>query len=208
MNDVTGPVTVTGNMASAMTISGGNEFKSSLDARDVSNLVGGDIGRNVGSAISLGRNVANLTRGSDIVFVGETESVWGGSRTPVFELDISFLCLSTSPALANANDITTKVNNLMRGVYPNISGTGRLSKTFKAPLGYTRNDTNQGKATLLIGNWFRADKLIFDSVSFTYSKEINRLGKPIYANGRVTLKPYRGISYREFSRYFLNGGAA
>jgi hypothetical protein len=204
LNNINGQVTtVQGNLQSDLTIGGGNDFGDGLDLADAAGIFSSGAAQAINSVVGTARGIRKTFTGRDIVNVWETEAVWKGSNRPTFELDLTFLCLGTTGDIAQKTDVITRVNSLMRAVYPDMSGSGAVTRVFTPPLGYTRKDTDLGKVTLRIGNWFYAKRLVAEACSFTYSKETNRLGKPMYATGRVVLRPYRGISYKEFQKYFV-----
>jgi hypothetical protein len=195
------PTVVRGNIQSEFSIGGRNEFGKGLDIAGAAGLVSGGAARAIASATKAVSGALRTIRGRDVVPVWETEAVWGGGGKPVFDLELTFLCVSTKPSEAQTYSVTRRVNALMRAVYPDLDAKG--IRTFRPPLGYTRSDSVGGKIDLKIGNWFFARKLVCEAASFEYSREVNRLGQPLFAKGRVTLTPYRSISYREFLKYFV-----
>ena len=93
----------------------------------------------------------------------------------------------------------------------------------KAPLGYgLQGFDNTGNITqpipnttlqLYIGNWFKADNLLIDSISgITFSKEIiapdprgqqnKASGKPLYVRANLALRPYKMVTVEDFMKYF------
>lgn len=99
-----------------------------------------------------------------------------------------------------------------------------------APFGYNPTWENGGelknKCSISIGKWFRATNLIISSIdNIEFSKEVvapylgddsvkrkvegptlydNDNGYPLYAKCSITFEPYRPISAKEFSEYFIN----
>jgi hypothetical protein len=146
------------------------------------------------------REGATASTGADRMstIVG-SQQVWTGSRTPTFSIDITFVCLNAEDPKEN---VVTKVNKLMRAVYPD-----RVGPYLAPPLGYktsilTDNVSLAGKSRLTIGTWFSASYLIIEDVQFSFSKELNKNGKPIYATGNVVLRPFRQITYQEYIGWF------
>lgn len=56
--------------------------------------------------------------------------------------------------------------------------------------------------TLRVGNWFEAPRLLVDSVTPSFSKEVVRSGNPLLMTINLVLRPYRKITFEEFSGYF------
>lgn len=201
-------VDVLGYSLSDFAVSGGNQYESFSNAID--NLASGALGQTVGSVVSKARSgiksietISTIIGGqSQFTSPEETRATWSGSNLPSFQLELQFLCLdSENPS----EDVVTKVNSLMRAVYPDIGKANTLNvNIFKAPLGYSSKDNNNGKFTISIGKWFQGTKMVIENISFTYGKELNRNGKPIYANGAITFRPYKMISYKQFVSYFRN----
>lgn len=204
LHNANGEVTnVRANLQTDVTIGGGNDFGDGLNLAGAAGILSSTAAGAVSSAIGTLSDIRKTFQGRDIVHVWETEAVWRGSGRPTLELDLTFLCLSTSGDIGQKTDVPTRVNQMMRAVYPDMSGSSTFTRILTPPLGYTRKDNDDGKIDLRIGNWFYAKRLVAEAASFTYSKEVNRLGQPIYAAGRVVLRPYRAISYKEFLKYFL-----
>jgi hypothetical protein len=204
LNDISGAQTIIeGNLQTEITIGGGANYGKGLDIEQAAGIVSGSAASAIGAARNIGSSFSKVVRGRDVVPVWETEMVWQGGGKPTFEVDLTFVCLSTKEADRYSQDVLAKTNDLLRAVYPNLSGTPvKKFSLFSPPLGYTRDDTVKGKIDLQVGNWLFARKLIAENASFTTSKEVNRFGKPIYATGRITLTPYRSISYKEYLSYF------
>jgi hypothetical protein len=155
-----------------------------------------DVQRTAGMAGSL------ISGSNQAINVAQTETTWQGANKPTFQIDVSLICLKAGDP---RYDVTKMVAKFMRLVYPDISPSGFM----RPPLGYTSsivgkfsNNGEKGKVSLKLGNWFFARKLIVETCNFTFSKVLNRDGKPLYAEGSITLIPYRLISYKEFLEYF------
>jgi hypothetical protein len=188
-------------------VSGGNNYdgqgamlESAMNAGI--NLLPGFVGKlaaGAKEAYDKGQMVRTATTGADrsSTFIG-SQQVWTGSKVPSFSIDLTFVCLDAGDP---REDVVTKVNTLMKAVYPEKNGL-----FIAPPMGYRTNVkgglTMAGKATLTIGNWFHARYLIIEDVQFSFSKEMNKNGKPIYATGNVILRPYRQITYAEYKGYF------
>lgn len=201
---------VEGSTQSDFGVSGGNSYDgqgSMLEslANDIANQAAkikyvGWMAGAAKAAYDKNREANTATTGADrySTLIG-SQQVWTGSRTPTFTIDLTFVCLDSGLASQN---VVSKVNKLMRAVYPTSPDNFYLSP----PLGYA-TDVNgslslAGKARLTIGSWFSASYLIIEDVQFSYSKELNKNGKPIYAVGNVTLRPFRQITYDEYIGWF------
>lgn len=191
-----------GVVTSDFAVSGGNQFESISDA--ISNIASGTLGKGLGSIVdklksarSAGETLKATTGGGQSQFTNqlETRATWSGSNLPQFNFEIQFICLDSEDP---RQDVVEKVNSLMRAVYPDKKASG----FFTAPLGYSTKENNAGKFDISIGDWFRGTKMIIENISFTYGKEVNRKGKPIYANGNITFRPFQMITYKEFTKYF------
>lgn len=55
---------------------------------------------------------------------------------------------------------------------------------------------------LRIGEWFEASQLLIENVNVRFSKEISPNGTPLLLYLDVTFRPYRNITFSEFSKYF------
>ena len=146
------------------------------------------------------------TTGAGVLAIPQfmTQKVWKGSQAPSFTVNVLFLCLKADDA---KQKVTTKVNSIMEYLYPRKLDGGILS----APKGYNPGSNGilgkgkvarTGVVTLQLGRWFSASSLVIDNASFEYSKELNRFGEPIYAQGTVTLSPIEVITFKQFKRYF------
>jgi len=143
-----------------------------------------------------------LSGSNQAINAAQTEATWQGANKPTFQIDVNLICLKAGDP---RYDITKMVAKFLRLVYPDISPSGFM----RPPLGYTSsiagkfsNNGEKGKVTLKLGDWFTARKLVVESCTFTFSKTLNRDGKPIYAEGSIILLPYRLISHKELLAYF------
>lgn len=194
---------VTGNMQTDLSVTGRSDYGQGLDLAGAAGLASGRLGGAVASARSLAGDISGVVTGREIVPVWESESVWKGSGQPFINLELTFLCMTTSGPDAARSDVIDRVNTVMKAVYPSATKEGgRIGKVFTPPLGYQRDETERGKCTVTVGSWFKARKLVMENASFSLSKEVNRLGRPLYAVGQVTLKPYRAITFEEYRAYF------
>lgn len=200
--------TVEGVLQNDLAVTGSNNYS---DRIDVVEQAAGGLGGIIKSAVDTysaaagtGGAIRGALSGSRFVPVWESEKVWSGSGRPVFAMELTFVCEKSGDERYN---VVNKVNQLMRGVYPDtksqyFNALNTSFNIFTAPLGYSTNNSPLGKCELLIGGWFRAPLLVMERCSFSFSKEVNRDGRPIYATGIVELTPYRAISYDEYLGYF------
>lgn len=195
---------IEGWVNSELTIGGGNRFDTFQAAlSEGAGLLGDNIvGRTAQTAVSEfgggGKlsTISNLARGANVSRAQDmSRSTWGGSNKPVFSMELLFFCLDSQDT---KQDVTAKIKTLLRAVYPDVQ-----NGLFKPPMGYNSTNTNTGKFTIQIGQWFRGTKMVIENFSMTPSKEVNINGKPISANGAITFSPYRDISLAEYKRYFL-----
>lgn len=199
---------VSGNTQSDFGVSGGNSYDgqgamleslANAAANRIDTATNTGIATGAIAAYNLVREVSTAATGADRMSTKlGSQQVWTGSRTPTFNIDLTFVCLDSGNP---KEDVATKVNSLMRAVYPEDSGM-----YLAPPLGYATSVggalTLAGKARLTIGTWFSASYLIIEDVQFSFSKELNKNGKPIYATGQVSLRPYRQITYKEYMGWF------
>lgn len=200
--------TVTGVTQSDFGVSGGNSYDGQGALLDSAanagiNMLPGFLGKMAAGAKELyekGQMVRTATTGADrsSTFIG-SQQVWTGSKVPSFSIDLTFICLNSGDP---KESVLTKVNKLMQAVYPTKNGL-----FIAPPLGYRTSvkggNTLAGKATLKIGKWFLAPYLIIEDVQFSFSKEVNSIGEPIYATGNIVLRPFKQITYDEYKGYFI-----
>jgi hypothetical protein len=133
----------------------------------------------------------------------QTVSAWHGSEGPVFALNVLFLTLRST------DNILQQVKSLYSTVLPQRTGVGDTGKVdigqVRAPLGYFPDTSLSplGTLTVAVGKWFLAQNLLAIGVNFTFSKETTTNGQPLYAMGTVVLKPFRNLSYDEFSAFLI-----
>lgn len=179
-------------------ISGGNDFTTAGEVlRDLP--ISGQILETKDKAASL----VKLT-GRSAVSQFETRLAWSNSLKPNFQVDLTLYSEETFPS-TNPNSPLNQYLRIKSGVLPSAQG-----KFFRAPLGYKIADGRgnslapTGTLSLEIGEWFRATKLVMTSENFSFSRETNSLGDPLFIQGSVTLEPYKAITYDEFQDYFRN----
>lgn len=115
-------------------------------------------------------------------------------------------------------DVRQPILELLSCVYPSIPafdatvGGEKLSFMLLAPNGYKAIRSSEtgglpagrGLCTVIIGKHFRARNMVLQSVSPTFSKEIQTNGTPIYATVDLTFVPYRILTYDEIKSFFIS----
>ena len=137
---------------------------------------------------------------------GQTIKSWTGSNRPVFELPLMFVRVRLT------DDVEKETLKLYKGVFGTTAGGGITSR-FRAPLNYAPafgRAAASGTATMRIGRWFSASNLIFNTVNFNFADTPTDGGKPLWAEGSISLEPFRAITFNEFQNYFraIGGGGA
>jgi hypothetical protein len=202
--------TVIGYTQNDFGVSGGNSYdgQGSLLKSGV-NAVANTIDRATKTGIASGavsaydnvNDAITATTGADRMTTKlGSQQVWTGSRVPTFNIEMTLVCLN---AVDPNQSVVKRVNDLMKAVYP----TDALGGLYLAPpLGYATNVNGSlsmaGKSSLSIGTWFHASYLIIEDVNFQFSKELNKRGQPIYAAGSISLRPYRQVTYKEYTGWF------
>jgi hypothetical protein len=188
--------TVTGYMSRPIEIGGNNDFNSpdiagsQHAASDVVNAAYKAINAIAGAhkAMVLQKNL------------GQTILAWTGSGKPQFHIALMFF------AVRIGDDPTIPWRKLMRGVLPTAGNGIWPINQIVSPLEYSVDParaTATGTSMLEIGQWFQADGLIIRDVRWTASVEITSQGTPLYAEGTVTMEPFRTITIDEFEEYFM-----
>lgn len=130
---------------------------------------------------------------------GQTIKSWTGSNRPVFEVPLMFVRVRLT------DDVEAETLKLYKGVFGTSVGGGALSR-FRAPLNYAPTFSGtvaaSGTVSLAIGKWFLAHGLVINTVNFNFADTPTDGGKPLWAEGSVSLEPFRAITYNEFRNYF------
>lgn len=135
---------------------------------------------------------------------GQTIKSWTGSNRPVFELPLMFLRIRLT------DDVEAEALKVYRGTFGTSVGGG-LTSRFRAPLGYAPafgRAEAKGTVTMRIGRWFSASNLIINTANFNFADVPTEGGKPLWAEGSVSLEPFRAITYQEFRNYFRLVGSS
>jgi len=191
-----------GLTSTELSVKGGNSYESI--ASKASGLISAvDTGLSALKTLSDLKGASGAGMGSTPKLL--TRQVWSGSDSPAFNVTMVFVCTdSVNPK----QSVVSKVNAIMEYLYPrstfNKKVFGQSTAILTAPAGYNPI-TRSGLVRLNIGTWFSAGNLIIETANFDYSKEMNRVGEPIYAIGQVMLKPFDAITYKEFKDYFKGG---
>jgi hypothetical protein len=190
-------------MNSELSVRGGNSYDTLMDRAGV---LGNFVGKAAGLATDI-RDLMSIGGGANISATPKelTKLVWSGSDTPVFTVNVIFICKKSTDSKER---VIPKVNAIMEYLYPTTGKTFKAKginaklTVLSAPMQY--NGFNQdGLVTLRLGTFFRASNLVIESAQFDYSKELNAVGEPIYAVGQVILKPVRAVTFKEFNSYFI-----
>jgi hypothetical protein len=208
---------VEGNLQNDFSVSGSNSFDEQ----------GAHIESVVSSVPVVGQGVHMKRAGESIASAGTganqfltqigSQLTWQGSKSSALNIELTFVCLNSDAA---DQDVPTRVNTIMRAVYPEIEENKTGGLLFRPPMGYSTEvfgrdknnvlslrsvSTNNGKSILEIGDWFRAEYLVIEDVQFSFSKELNKNGRPIYAVGSVAMRPYKTLTYKEYLGWFKSG---
>lgn len=169
------------------------------------------VGGAASSALNLGVQTAGIAMRAAGVHptpVVGTITAWQGTEKPQFDLGLLFV------QTKDGEDIPEKsARGLSARCYPDFVDYGVMMQ--RGPMGYKPMTTMAGKkyepgaqdsmagtCTLTIGKWLKAPGLVLQNASFEYSKECSPSGSPLYAQGKVTLIPYRMITYKEYLNYY------
>ena len=162
-------------------------------------------------------NQFNIASGSVAKFIGKepndfsniqlktpalTSLVWLGTEAPTFTVPLTII------AWREGDNVLKVIKELYRTVLPTTGTVFGLDTLMKAPLNYTagsalNNSDPSGTITVKIGTWFSARNQIMQNVSFDISRiASNSQGEPLYADGAITFRPYRDITYNDFLEFF------
>lgn len=187
--------TVTSVLQNDISLAGGNDFTTA-----------GDILRDfpiAGKALQIKDKATASSKalGKSIVTQFETSLVWSNSLKPVLNVEMTFY----QDSLSTQKDILEDYLAIKAAVLPSAQG-----EFYKSPLGFKIGDLKkrtlkqQGMVSIQIGKWFKMVNAVIVSESFTFSKEVNREGKPLFITGSVSLEPSKAITYSQFQKYFIN----
>ncbi len=196
--------TVVGFLQEGFGFSAGNVYGNAFES-EAQNKVGDLYNK---AAPALGAVAAkvgvNLPSQARLQSFEQTTESWTGPSKPTFNVKTTFI--ATKPT----DDVTKPVKALMQAVFP-TKGVGSI---IQAPLNYgpqlnlggSKNLalSIQGTVALKIGTWFQAFGLVVERVHPKFSAQVIANGKPLYCECDVELKPYRAISFGEFTGYFIS----
>lgn len=148
--------------------------------------------------------------------ITETIARWTGASKPSFSFNVMFI--ATSPGA----DIISPVKTLIRGCLPHENSGKILKGTMMAPYGYKYGITGedeaepdegldywnsggeklQGTWTVQVGKWFKAPRLVLDSVSVNFSQQCAPNGKPLYAEAQLVFQCWRLLKANELEKFF------
>lgn len=209
LNDFTSgktiPRVVTAVLQNDIAFTGGNDFTTAKDI--ISNIpISGKISQTTAQ-------VGNISKifGKSTTTSLETGLAWNNSIKPLITLEMTFYQED-----AEDGDILTDYMKIKSAVLP--SGTNSF---FKAPLGYRLVEdlariskdvvsgnlpdvaNPRGLITCQVGKWLRMTGMVMKDESFTFSKEVNSNGTPLFCTGSVTLEPYQALTYAQFQKFFI-----
>lgn len=125
-----------------------------------------------------------------------------GSTPPEFDLTLTFVATKETDQKKPVSNIST----LLACVSPLSSSStpGSILDFMKPPLGYIHKLTipTDGFVNLKIGTWLQIPKLLIGSVKPTYSKQVGKLGFPIYTTASIHFEFFRTPSYEEIASWF------
>ena len=125
-----------------------------------------------------------------------------GSNPPEFDLTLTFVATKEADQQKPVRNIST----LLACVSPISSSStpGAVLDFMKAPLGYVHGLTTpkDGIINLKIGTWLQIPKLLISSVRPTYSRQVGKLGFPIYTTAQIHFEYFRTPSYEEITQWF------
>lgn len=196
---------VTAVLQNDISIAGGNDFTTARDIiaeTPIAGTIAGFKDKFAAQTKVFGKSVTTQL---------ETGLAWSNSLKPNISVEMTFYQED-----ATQGDILSDYMKIKAAVLP--SGVGAF---FKAPLGYRlvedlariTKKASEGKTTpiikpkglvtLQIGKWLRMTGMVMISESFTFSKEVNSNGQPLFITGSVTLEPFQALTYAQFQKYFI-----
>ena len=179
------------------------------------------------------RNGGFITPDQQLLSIDATLKQWKSSGEFGFTVDMTFIATrsdkNADPKLKNngqdiniisgTSNVIQPCLELMSMVYPVSSGITSnvigeaLSFVYIAPSGYTairateRSDGKpvaKGVCSVVLGKWFRADNLVIESVTPTFSKELQSNETPLSLTVSVTFKSYKLLNFSDIMKFFTN----
>ncbi|HEC63781.1 MAG TPA: hypothetical protein ENI23_00640 [bacterium] len=186
------PATVTGFVQDNITIGGKNDYNKPGAGGAQQKL------SQVASSVASVANIFGANMGQfQIMHLSQTVNAWVGSGKPQFQIPMLFL------ATKESDDVRVSVARIMDATYPTRSSI----VTLRAPLGYAVNPRTaaalRGTLAVRVGNYFRATRMLIIEQSFKLSKEPIRSGAPLYAEGSITIEPYRLLTAAEIKAFIF-----
>lgn len=158
----------------------------------IEDVTGGSIVPAINSTLAY-TNFTSMT----IFNVGQTRKKWQVSNNGEFTLQLLFVATSDYNS-----QVKEPIKNFMDYTHP-LSASDVL---VEPPKGYTGGDDQKGMVSVQIGNWFKADKLIIESVMPIISKGLveGSDGKvPRYAQVTVRFARYQMPTASEIKEWFI-----
>jgi hypothetical protein len=174
------------------------------------NLLGGSI---------TGGNVVN----KQIVSGLSTIKSWQSSADFKFTLEIMFIAISSQrkgdgDKISGTDDVTLPCIELLSLVYP--SGVDNIDSknvfySYQAPVSYSfkgfydpkKKEAEQpvtGVTQIAIGNWLRLRNMLCDSMTVTFSREIQKNGTPLTASVSMEFSCFHQYRYSDIVDLFTN----
>lgn len=192
--------TVQGFLRSEFTVAGATEYGDPFASQYLEKgnqlvAVGGQILDKGFSAMGKDSKFSSYRLGN----LEDTMASWTKSPKPQFSVSMIFVTIKPE------DNITASVTTLLKSVYPTraLKGFG-----LAAPMGYHAPGGKQnplkieGTATVQIGKWFRAYGQLIKTVTPIFSKEVTKIGKPLYAAVDVSFEPWRLVTNEEVMEFF------
>jgi hypothetical protein len=192
-------ISIQGIITSGFTVSGSAEYNNIFESTLSSNLSKTLAGAKfTAGSLPVASKLFKVVQGVNLQSKWQTTDYWVSSAKPSFSIDTIFFTLSRK------DDVRTKVNSLLRCVFPQSKEKGTL---YGPPLGYTASaKIVVGTVDVTIGTWFHARRQIIKEVSASYSKEVVAPGRPLFVEVKIDFEYYRVPDADEVTSWFTYGG--
>ena len=161
----------------------------------VSNFVGGAAGKYGAAADVLTTGVKAAT-GFTTLNKWLSASVWTGGS--LFSIDLPFV-------IQAFEDPKKEVVEVMRDILKLVAPSEYMGKFLKAPgpkIDPTSGGVHGDVITVEIGDFFRMDQCVIESVSETFDTQLDKNGDPIGVIINVSVKSYFTTTQEDIDRYF------
>lgn len=201
---------VQGFFTGGFTFGAGNNFSTIQD------IVGGAISDKLIAGVTLFQSLIENSSTYTPLSTQQTAYIWTGSTRPTFSVDLAFFHTK------EGDDVRAEALRAYKWVLPNGTLDGSIGIIQGLSLLRTPNDykpilwgqdaktkkatsavTAQGTVTLTIGKWFSATDLVVKDIQTEFSTEVvGSKGLPMFCKMRITMEPFKMITYSEFKSYF------